>query len=350
MNALGHEGNLSTRPANDDAPRLVVTIDTEADSMWERPHAYTFRNTRGLGRLQDFLEARGFLPTYLVTHEVATDPESAALLGRFAREGRAEVGSHLHPWSNPPFTRVCDDEDRHHPFPHDYELEVFAAKMRTLGDVLRDRLGVTPVSYRAGRWGFTGAHAPLLERLGYVVDTTVTPGVSWESTPGRPGGRGGTSYAGAPRVPYRLSARDITRPASTGLVEVPVSIEWSRRLPPVLESWMDRIVRVHSIARVLRRTNLLRAVWLRPYPRYSEDDLRALCDRLHERRRPVWNVMFHSSEATEGTSPYSRDKAELEVFYRKLGVILERARELGVVPATLTGFVHRWQRAAGTHA
>ena len=45
----------------------------------------------------------GVRPTYVVTWEMATRPESAAVLRDLARTGRCEIGTHLHPWSSPPF-------------------------------------------------------------------------------------------------------------------------------------------------------------------------------------------------------------------------------------------------------
>jgi len=295
--------------------------------MWDRLETLGFRNTRSLGRLQALFDELGVRATYLTTYEVASDPESAAFLGELAASGRAEVGAHLHPWSNPPFARLVEDEHRHHPYPHDYPIGVFREKMEVLGEALRAHMGVQPRSYRAGRWGFVLPHAAVLHELGYLVDTTVTPGVSWEAHPGAPGGGGGPSFVGAPRVPHRLDG---------GLLEVPVSIEWNRDLPATVGSAIDRLPPRSWMARGLRRSNILRPVWLRPYPRFAEAELLRLVNRLHAARRPVWNVMFHSSEAVAGTSAYSPDEASLEGFYRKLRGILERALALGARPATLT--------------
>lgn len=342
--------SAGSAPASEDAsgstaagsnPALVVTIDTEADSMWDRPTVYEFRNTRGLARLQALFDELGVRPTYLTTYEVASDEDSIQLLASFSSSGRAEIGAHLHPWSNPPFERIADDEDAVHPYPHDYDISVFKSKLEVLCDVLSRKTGARPRTYRAGRWGFVGAHGVVLQRLGFLADTSVTPSVSWERHAGARNGYGGPSYRGAPRGPYRLSADDPTRAGSDGLLEVPVSIEWSHRLGP-MESWADRMEPYGVLARGLRATRLLRPVWLRPYRRFSDDDLRALVDRLAERRRPVWNVMFHSSEATAGTSPYAKTPDELEVWFRKLRVMLERALERGARPATLSEFAQAW--------
>jgi len=311
-----------------DQALLTVTIDTEADNQWDRLETLSFRNTRNLGQLQKLFDELGIRATYLTTYEVASDPESAAFLRELAASGRAELGAHLHPWSNPPYARLVEDEYRHHPYPHDYPIEVFRAKMEMLGEILRASIGVQPRSYRAGRWGFVLEHAAVLRDLGYLVDTSVTPGVSWEAYSGAPGGRGGLSFLGAPRVPHRIG--------ESRLLEVPVSIEWSRDLPSKVTSAVERLPARGWIARALRHGHILRPVWLRPYPRFDERELVRLVDRVHAAHRPVWNVMFHSSEAVAGTSSYSRDARSLEGFYRKLRGILERALELGARPATLS--------------
>jgi hypothetical protein len=326
------------------AAALIVTIDTEADSMWDRPKTLGFRNTRGLAPLQAMLEGLGVRPTYLTTYEVASDPESAARLRSYVEEGRAEVGAHLHAWSNPPFRRIAQDEDRVHPYPHDYDRETFEAKLDALREELLRKIGVEARTYRAGRWGFVAEHGVSLRERGFLADTSVTPGVSWERHPGARADRGGPSYRGAPREPYRLSAEDATRSSLDGLLEVPVSIEWNRPLGP-LEPWADRLHPYGPVARVLRASRILRPVWLRPYRRFRDTELRALVDRLARRRRPVYNVMFHSSEATAGTSPYARTDAELAVWFHKLRVMLERALAHGARPMTLSEFAQEWLRA-----
>ena len=61
------------------------------------------KNAERLPALQALCDEYGVRPTYLVTHEMATRPESAPILRGLARSGRCEIGAHLHPWSSPPF-------------------------------------------------------------------------------------------------------------------------------------------------------------------------------------------------------------------------------------------------------
>jgi len=54
---------------------------------------------------------------------------------------------------------------------------------------------------------------------------------------------------------------------------------------------------------------------------------------------PVLNLLFHSSEAIVGGSPYNRTQAELDAFCERLERFLAFAtRELDAVPATFAEF------------
>ncbi len=68
---------------------LLVGIDTEGDNQWSadaRRHP-TFENIYALPRLHALFARWGVRPTYLVTHPVATDPRSAAVLRSVADTG-----------------------------------------------------------------------------------------------------------------------------------------------------------------------------------------------------------------------------------------------------------------------
>ena len=90
--------------------------------------------------------------------------------------------------------------------------------------------------------------------------------------------------------------------------------------------------------RALRALGLLRMRWLRPS--YSSlDDMIALAKDLSRWNEPVLNLLFHSSEAIVGGSPYNRTQAELDAFCDRLERFLSFAtRELHAVPATFAEF------------
>ena len=83
---------------------------------------------------------------------------------------------------------------------------------------------------------------------------------------------------------------------------------------------------------------IARLRWLRPS--YSSlDDMVALARDLAGAGEPVLNLLFHSSEAIVGGSPYNRTQGELDAFCERLDRFLAFAtRELGAVPATFAEF------------
>ena len=83
---------------------------------------------------------------------------------------------------------------------------------------------------------------------------------------------------------------------------------------------------------------LLRTRWLRPS--YSSlDDMIALARDLARWNEPVLNLLFHSSEAIVGGSPYNRTQRELDDFCDRLERFLAFATdELGAVPVTFAEF------------
>ena len=100
---------------------------------------------------------------------------------------------------------------------------------------------------------------------------------------------------------------------------------------------------------MLRKLGVARVDWLRP----SYSSLDAMCTlarRLADRGVPVLNMLFHSSEAIVGGSPYNETQGELDAFLERLDKFLAFVtRELEARPATFREFHARFTaRAAAT--
>ena len=92
----------------------------------------------------------------------------------------------------------------------------------------------------------------------------------------------------------------------------------------------------YTAKRVMRLAHIAHVRWLRP-SYSSAEDMVALGRQLAARGVPLLNVIFHSSEAIVGGSPYNRTEAELSSFFDRLQRFLEFAiEELGAVPMTFT--------------
>jgi hypothetical protein len=201
-------------------------------------------------------------------------------------------------------------------------------------------VGRRPVSYRSGRFGFSADHVAGLERLGYLVESSVAP-LFYEAH------KGGPEFVEAPLTPYFLAYDNASRAGGSGLLEVPVSAALDRRLPRVLQYAYARAPRNYTTKRVLRALRLVRMRWLRP-SYSSAADMCALATQLRDDGEPVLNLLFHSSEAIVGGSPYNRTQGELDAFCDRLERFLAFAtRQLQARPVTFAEFHAEYTRTGG---
>jgi peptidoglycan/xylan/chitin deacetylase (PgdA/CDA1 family) len=258
---------------------------------------------------------------------VARDAESARLL-REAASGGDEIGAHLHAWETPP---EGPGDGTARPYIYEYEPGLRLAKLRALTETLTEVFGAPPVSYRAGRWGLDALELRHLASLGYHVDTSIVPGHDFSRSVGR--SRSGPDFrrylTGGLVHPWRdegiwevpASATTIGTVGGTGVGAALARACW-RRSDPLRR----------GVEAFCRKAGLCDLVWVRPlaHPRAA---LAAAAAALVARGAPVLNVMFHSSEAFEGTSPKSRTALEVDRFYGDLEAIVLAARAAGPVEA-----------------
>lgn len=314
-----------------DAPAVLMGIDTEADDQWSDHgrRELTVRNAQELPRLQSLCNGFGVRPSYLVTHEMASRDESMHLLRAMAAQGRCEIGAHLHPWTSPPFR---PEDLAAHSYPHTLPTSLLDRQLTELTATIQKRLGVRPTTYRAGRNGFDARSIPILERLGYTVDTSVDPLFNERR-------KGGMVFAGAPAQPYHPDYHDVTRPGNARLLEIPITSATLPALPKAVEALYTRLPPLRWRA-ALKRLGL-RPVWLRPS--YSSlPDMLAFADRLAAGGARCFNIIFHSSELLAGGSPYTPDAASVQRFGEALRRLLDHLTgRLGAVGLTYAEFAAR---------
>ena len=288
---------------------LLVGIDTEGDNQWDAAARANqrFENLYALPRLHALFARHGVRPTYVITYPVAADARSADVLRSLQAGGDCEIGAHHHAWETPP----CTDEDvRRHPYAASLPLAQFEAQLARLTEAIEAAVGRRPVSYRSGRFGFSAAHVAALERLGYRIESSVAP-LFYE------GHKRGPDFVDAPLTPYFLAYDNATRPGTSDVLEVPCSAALDRKLPRRLQYLYARAPRPYATKRVLRKLGVARVRWLRPS--YSPlDDMTSLAADLAAAGEPVLNLLFHSSEAIVGGSPYNTTDAELGAFFDRL--------------------------------
>ena len=319
--------------------RFIITVDTEEDNQWTKQPIVSTKNAEYIPKFQKMAEKFGLKPTYLVTYGMSRNEKLQNYLSRKVEEGLAEVGAHLHPWANPPYSELFYEESRDHPMPHELSPREFREKISMLVSSIKEGFGTTPISYRAGRWGFDETNVEALLESGIRVDSSVTPNISWRHLTGIPGGKGGMNYLHAPCKPYFLDRNDITREGSSQLLEVPVTVLFTRF--PFKHSHLLR-----NYFRTHRETILIRALdrmgfgphWLRPYPHYTSRTLIQVYRTVKELNLSVAVMMLHSSELMPGGSPYYPDRTSVERLYMKLRELFGYVERDGVKGMTLGEF------------
>jgi hypothetical protein len=306
-------------------PAFLITVDSEGDNLWARPTAITTKNASYLPRFQSLCEKYGMRPTYLTNWEMAVWPPFQELGRAVIAAGTGEIGMHLHAWNSPPAAPLTDNDYRHHPYLIEYPRQVLREKVRLMTGTLEDVFGTKIVSHRAGRWGFNETYAQVLIECDYRVDCTVTPHVSWRACKGDPEGPGGTDYSGFPQEAYFINPDDISKPGSSPLLEVPLTVSRTPRA-----GLIPRAVQIlgsanHLAERVARRLFPPDAR-LMPNGRNGEAMLWLLDTAIKDGRDYV-EFMVHSSELMPGGSPTFITQGSIGRLYRDIELLFAHASQ-----------------------
>jgi len=322
-------------------PVFVITVDTEGDNLWARPRTITTKNAQFLPRFQRLCESHGFKPTYLVNYEMAIDKEFQAFGHAVLQTNFGEIGTHLHASNSPPLAERKEWREGY-VYVTDLPDVLIHEKMSFLTKLLTDIFETKPVSHRGGRWALDGRVVRELIELGYLVDCTVTPGVTWRRNDWTPQGCE-PSYVGFGIHPYFSDPDDIRRPGISPLLEVPMTIRPNYR--PLFQRIYDSIAKKSELtSRAISKLTGEPYMWFRMNyghrAGHSLEDLKDLVDWALTENLPVVQFMIHSSELMPGGSPYFVDGREVEKLYSDLDNLFQHIASKGIMGSTLAEFRH----------
>ncbi len=292
---------------------FCITIDTEPDCTvdWKRSQPLTYESVlMGIPELlRPVWNRYNIKPVYFVSPEVVGDDRCCEVLRSEIVSG-AEIGSHLHSeYIEPQKKHSAADGTVSNEFPcFAYSDQIEYEKIRNLTDLIKVKLNITPVSYRAARYGADIATVKSLQKLGYKVDSSVTPKINWSNI-------GGPDHSKAPDQPYFISPDDYYRSGESSILEVPITIA-RKRLFCLPQRWFFYR-------------------WLRPSIMTAFEMKALIREFVRSYENPVLTMMFHSMEIIPGKSPYVRTKRGQQRFLAKLQKTIQFLCEQGFQSRTL---------------
>lgn len=284
---------------------FIITIDTEGDNLWgwRAGDAVTTRNVFYLERFQSLANQYGFKPVWLSNYEMIADDMFVEFARKIVDNNLAEIGMHLHAWNSPPIYDLPVEQSGA-PYLIEYPEQVMEEKISFMTDFIQQRIGVRPVSHRAGRWAMNDIYFSLLKKYGYLVDCSVTPHISWEGSLGQTKGAKGVDYREYSEEPYYVGAQE-------DLLEVPVTIRHIKKL------YVPSTLSFRSMVGAIWRAVRGQVLWIRPSGgnyKQMQDVVRCVM----ESESDYAMFMLHSSELMPGGSPTFSTEQDIECLYEDL--------------------------------
>ena len=305
--------------------KMFITIDTEEDA-WDK-YSTTHNpvnNIACLPRLQDIFDRYGAVPTYLVNWPVVKNKKANNILHNIFDKGRCEIGTHCHPWNTPPFEEEININNS---MICNLPGELIFKKIETLHEAIVDSFKIKPVCFRAGRWGFNPKVARSIQKLGYLVDTSITPFINWADYMG-------PDFMQASSFSYRFAPNDVLREKAGGaLLEVPPTTGFFQKNFRLCRSLKKMTSKALPVALhfpgVLNRAGILNFRWLSPEMSSGSDMIRLSKNFIRIGHRFL-NMSFHSSSLLPGKTPFVRNQKQLDQFLNRIKMVLDFASDQNI--------------------
>ena len=310
---------------------FIITVDTEGDNLWQPVirsngmREITVKNAAYIERFQRVCEEHHFIPTYLVNYEMAQAEPFVGMAKEWAKDGKCEIGMHMHAWNTQPIFELKYKSGRNNPYACEYPRRILWEKLKVLNNLLYEEFDIIPLSHRGGRWYIDAWYVQALKKLGYIVDCSVTSGVSWKACIGYE--CYGRDYTRYPHKTYYMDGKCLAEEKSSGILEVP---------PTIMDYPLQEKVRKMIKSPLSYKEIASQKMWLRPNGNNLKEMLqiaahyeKSSCDYLE--------FMIHSSELMPGGSPVFTTKESIEKMYTHLEILFERL-ERSYKGVTLSGY------------
>ena len=305
-------------------PLLQVVVDTEEEFDWGAPFDRNSVSVRAIDAqpvAQEILRAYDLVPTYVIDYPVATTASALSVLRSIRHSGQCIIGTHLHPWVNPPAEEPVSTFNS---YPGNLPPGLEQRKLQALTHAIAEGFGSRPTIYKAGRYGLGPATLTTLIALGYEIDLSVVPHTDL-------GADGGPDFRRHPDQPYWLGPRD-------EVLEIPLSRGFSGSAaslgPTIFQAVESGFGRALHLGGILARSGLLERATLTPEGNALTTQKRLLRAMIGQGHR-VFSLTYHSPSLLPGCTPYVRNATDLQRFLDAIRRLLDYFfGELGGRPTT----------------
>jgi hypothetical protein len=286
--------------------KLAVTIDVEEEGLFlgkYDPGNVQVSNVPQLARLDPLFSQWGIRPTLLVSYPVIRHEPHQDFLLHLREKWSGEIGAHLHHWNTPPLESS--------PFPQPVPSELIPdsllkAKLDTLLEAFQSK-GITPVSFRMGRFNMGPKMFSILQRTGIKVDSSIAPTQRYY---------GGPDHRYAPPDPYFPDPNDLCKSGTSRILEAPITIV---PLAPRVGHFLDTLRKKTAMAEKWVARIPLHLGALPAQPMWMGLRRLQAAALLHQKRGgKVLTIFFHSSELMPGGCPRHQTDRDVDRFLAKL--------------------------------
>jgi len=298
---------------------LTVSIDTECDKgpFWaiHKPLKFDGIHIGIKEKLQPVFEKYSIKPTYLLSPEVMQNSSAVGYLNSLL--DKVELGTHLHGEFIDPGKKEDVEKTLEYQSEYDYKHEY--SKIDNLTNLFISCFNRRPTAFRAGRFALGKNTLSILEKLNYLVDSSVVPFDYKRIKKGK-----GITFIGASNQPYYPDENDFRLEGKHTILEVPVTAHnhfWQKRSQRLCLIYNPFNIYhsfiCNSIFKANKRTKILRPTFssIEGMISIAEESIK----RFDSINNSVFlNLMFHNVEAMENCSPYNKTENEVNEFLLKL--------------------------------
>ncbi len=283
----------------DQPPQLIVVIDTEEEFDWNKPadrNSTSVVAMQYIHRVQDIFDEYGIKPCYVIDYPIASKQESYQPLVEILKDGRCEIGTHLHPWVSPPETEVLIPENT---YPGNLEQSLEYEKLKNLTEIIHENFEFQPTIYKAGRYGFGLNTEATLKKLGYKIDLSYCPSFNH-------GADGGPDYSGTHAQPFWFDDE-------RELLEIPLTGSLVGHVASKGLFNMGQRGKKLKVPGILSKLGVVDRLVLSPEG-YTHEEHVKITKFLYNKGVRTFTWSFHSPTVMAGTTPYVESEQDVQKF------------------------------------